>query len=235
MKSLDTKLDETAATPWDQWFDAMAEFRTTQGHALVPHGYTTSDGLGLWYWVEMLRRDRPLKKIPDDQIKKLDTLDFIWELQDPTWETGFAALQVYKAEHGDCIVPLGETTKGNYRLGLWVYDQRAFDGNYPKEKARRLSKLGFVWVLREYEWDQALKALVKYKDEHGDCLVPEGYKTEDNFDLGHWVTKQRTDLHYNFLEESKMLKLHDLGFEWADDDDQSLVLFLSRKKKDSDA
>jgi hypothetical protein len=87
------------------------------------------------------------------------------------------------------------------------------------ERKERLDALGFVWSLRnkriDDHWDEMFRQvswvftcystchamstphltlsftsqLVKYKEEHGDCLVPSRY--EENLKLGKWVETQR--------------------------------------------
>ena len=41
-----------------------------------------------------------------------------------------------------------------------------------KEQQERLMKLGFVWDLPKHHWEKKFELLKKYKEEHGDCLVP---------------------------------------------------------------
>jgi hypothetical protein len=235
IKDLDTKLEETTATPWDVWYELLVAYKTEHGNCLVPYFYVTPNGYALWYWVSKLRCDKADGLLTDEQIRQIDELEFVWVLQDHTWENGFAALQAYKAEHGDCLVPSGYLTRDQYPLGTWVRDQRVFDGNYPREKFQRLFDLGFVWNIRDYDWHKAFEALEAYKQEHGDCQVPRSYVTDGDFELGAWVADQRTDLHYGHLEKGKVQKLDELGFAWAEWDDSSPVIFIPRKTKNGNS
>lgn len=230
MKDLDTKMEETTATPWDQWFEMLTAFKAEKGHCLVPHNYKTPEGYPLWYWVRKMCRDKSSGELSAGQIERLNSLEFVWDLQDLSWEKGFAALQAYKAEYGDCLVPDGYVTRDDYPLGIWARDQRYFDGNYPREKYHRLAELGFVWDLREYAWDRMYAALEAYQKEHGDCLVPKGYLVEGGVDLSMWVTRQRSDLANNYLTQQKLSKLNKLGFCWATVDDLPHVLFVPSDK-----
>ena len=233
IKLLDTKLLATEATPWEKWYELMADFRAKNGSCLVPYFYTTEDGYDLYRWVLKQRYDWTYGEISEERIRLLDELDFIWEQQDDPWEKGMAALMIYHAEHGHCMVEAEYVNKDRYPLGEWVADQRIFDGNYPREKYQRLKKLGFVWDLREYNWQRAYGALEKYKKVHGDCFVPKEYMTEDGMELGLWVEEQRFNLHHNYLSEQRMLKLDELGFAWATGEDASPVVFVTRKDKQS--
>lgn len=235
MKALDVKLLETTATPWDVWYEEIVEFRSTHRSCLVPYFYVTKNNHALWYWVLKVRQDKARGKLSAEKIKLLDKLDFIWVQQDDAWEKGFAELMKYKEDYGDCLVPEGYRTKDQFQLGLWVFDQRTFDGNYPREKYKRLISLGFVWNLRTYNWGRAYAALEAYKEDNGDCMVPGEYMTEDGLELGAWVEEQRNNLHYGYLSEERMLKLEKLGFAWATWNDSSPVVFISRKSKDQDS
>lgn len=53
--------------------------------------------------------------------------------------------------------------------------------------------------------------LVKYKEKHGDCLVPRAYK--DDPKLGRWVDTQRNK-NRDDMSEERMKQLEDLGFVW---------------------
>jgi superfamily II DNA or RNA helicase len=59
-------------------------------------------------------------------------------------------------------------------------------------------------------WNFWFGMLQNYKEEFGDTLVSQEYKTEDNYALGNWVNSQRT----NNLSEEKIKLLDDIGFVW---------------------
>ncbi|MEH6468025.1 MAG: helicase associated domain-containing protein [Porticoccus sp.] len=230
-KDLNARLQETTETAWEEAYEHLAAYKAEKGNCLVPQFHITYDGFALGFWLLRLRCDRDDGILSEDQIKRLDTLEFVWEPHEPLWEKGFAALQAYLAEHGDSLVPENYVTEDeHYELGTWARAQRLTEGNYPREKYKRLCALNYVWDLQQYAWDRAFAALEAYKAENGDCLVPGDYMTEDELELGLWVSKQRTDLHYSFLEEDRMLKLDALGFAWAvQDDGTGITLHIPRK------
>tara|TARA_R110001592_G_scaffold363352_2_gene684826 strand:+ start:97855 stop:98556 length:702 start_codon:yes stop_codon:yes gene_type:complete len=231
-KDLETKLNETAETPWDVAYQHLAAYKAEKGNCLVPQFYITEDGFTLGFWLLKLRYDRAESNLTEDQIQRLDKLEFVWDPHEPHWEKGFAELQSFRAQFGHSLVPENYITAGDhYELGDWARAQRLTEGNYPREKYQRLCTLDYVWDLREYDWKRAFAALEAYKAEYGDCLVPEDYITEDELELGEWVIKQRTDLHYSYLPLEKMLKLDEIGFAWATGDDGlALTLHIPRKK-----
>ena len=84
-----------------------------------------------------------------------------------------------------------------------------------------LEKLGFVWSFFDTKWNQRIKDLEAYKNEHGHLHVP--FKYPPNQSLAHWVHNQRRD--YNLYQEGKpsqmtiekINELEALGFAWKSD------------------
>jgi len=135
----------------------------------------------------------------------------------------------YKEEHGDAVVP-----KRSGSLGNWVNKQRQhYRSNLSGKKSSlnavrvdALNQVGFVWdatsrqaVLKEDTWDIRFNELKAYKEEHGNCRVPQRYKK--NSKLGYWVGHQR--LEYQKIENGegssqltieRKLQLKTLDFEW---------------------
>ena len=92
-------------------------------------------------------------------------------------------------KHGDALVPVDY--KDNPSLGNWVdVQRREFKaGNRSNERIQLLNKVKFVWHPCEDQWLERYKELVQYFSEHGNALVPRGYKK--NPELGNWVNEQR--------------------------------------------
>ena len=61
-------------------------------------------------------------------------------------------------------------------------------------------------------WDELLMALVRYRDTHGNCSVPQFYK--DDPALGQWVGKQRSRL-VGDPNHPSYQRLDALGFDWG--------------------
>ena len=70
---------------------------------------------------------------------------------------------------------------------------------------------------REAVWEVGYARLVAYKAEHGDCLVPKGYKAAGGVHLGNWVSSQRKvykGTRYGTLGASRVTRLEALGMVW---------------------
>lgn len=144
----------------------------------------------------------------------------------------FRLLRDFKDEHGDCNVPEDHPV-----LGRWVKSLRtrhasgALKKNHA-EKVKKLTDLGFDWsetsnavsgakstskldVNRNFQKKVAL--LRAYKDENGDCNVPETHPK-----LGKMVKNLRTRYASGVLQKKQpglVDKLTKLGFEWTDQEE----------------
>ena len=123
-----------------------------------------------------------------------------------------AHLKQYKARNGDCRVPKEYKEADGYNLGLWVGTQRSRKSKLSSERRRRLDELGFVWNPFEGDWENGFGRLKQYKARVGNCLVPQGYKEADGYNLGNWARTQRASK--SKLSSERRGRLDELGFVW---------------------
>ena len=140
------------------------------------------------------------------------------------WEKMFKMLEDYKEENGDCLVPASYPP--NQKLSTWVHTQRrehqqlqrGEQSSMTSERIRRLEAIDFAWDAQAEIWSQMFKMLEDYKEENGDCLVPNRYPPKQK--LSTWVKKQRQE--YRLLqrgEQSSMTserirRLEAIDFAW---------------------
>lgn len=127
------------------------------------------------------------------------------------WDSMFERLKVYKEEHGDYMVPWNY--EKDPKLGSWVSKQRHYHSNgvLPQKRVESLQKLGFTWDVTKKTWYIMFSQLSKYKEEHGDCMVPIHYK--ENPKLGRWVYVQRNK--GRRMPHDHFELLDSLGFKWS--------------------
>jgi superfamily II DNA or RNA helicase len=129
---------------WEEMFPVLAAFKGEHGHCNVPDSYAANPQLGTW--VSTQRSTQKRNQLPAGRIQRLEALGFVWDLRDAAWEEMFAALAVFKEEHGHCNVP--DSYAANPQLGNWVATQRSAKrrNSLPAERIQRLETLGFVWA-----------------------------------------------------------------------------------------
>ncbi|KAL3788070.1 hypothetical protein HJC23_008132 [Cyclotella cryptica] len=137
--------------------------------------------------------------MPIDRKKLLDDIGFVWDPRDDVWSIRFAELKEYKAQHGDCNVPIGHTSA----LSGWVREQRKRNEykSMDMERKKLLDDIGFVWDPLDFAWKTRFAELKEYKTQYGDCNIPHRYDSC----LYRWVKNQRMKMTSLDPERKKML------------------------------
>ena len=159
----------------------------------------------------------PLSKKRVDRVPTYDPMEENKKLpkQQVNWNEKYKELVGYKEEHGDCNVPPGYS-KNNQKLGYWVSRQRKYfvKGKYSEERYQErfylLKKIGFIWDPHKDQWDDQFTKLTLYKEENGNCNVPQSHSGG----FGKWVIRQRYSQHNGSLSTDRLKRLNDLGFCW---------------------
>ncbi len=124
-------------------------------------------------------------------IRPLSEIGFDWDRIGSSWQVNFLRLVEYKAKFGNCLVPQKDHI---YRqLGIWVGEQRRAkqNGKLAPEYTKQLEDIGFEWNPGSAAWDANFDELRRYRDEYGDCTVPQRHAKYST--LGRWVRNQRID------------------------------------------
>ena len=91
-------------------------------------------------------------------------------------------------------------------------------GNLSEEKVRKLDEIGMVWDSKDQSWNEALRELQAYFEEHGNLDVKARYVTENGFRLGRWVCNLRTKVKNKGLDQAltkeQQGELEKLGMIW---------------------
>lgn len=68
----------------------------------------------------------------------------------------------------------------------------------------------------DLQWNEMYRRLCRYREQHGDCLVPRSYPADKA--LGHWCGNQRMLRKRKTLQEDRLRKLEDIGFSFVADE-----------------
>jgi hypothetical protein len=197
---------------------------------------------------KMVKQEGPtptnILKLSDVNIQRLERMGFEWSLrvyeERISFDDRIKDLQSFKEEHGHCNVTLDKNTK--YKsLGSWCKNLRHSyrkikQGREPRYKLsddiiQYLERMGFDFKLREcvYEekisFDDRMKDLQAFKEEHGHCNVSKSYSDKNKYrSLGNWCgnirssykkIKQGETPKINHLSDAKNIQLFEaIGFKW---------------------
>ena len=164
----------------------------------------------LLHWCTKQRTKYKQGQLSEEQIKKLNAINFKWELAEATWEENYAALAAYKKKHGHCRMQQKKSeTKA---LGMWCSHIRDLykKGKLPPEKIKRLEFLGFMWKVRDTLWETKYKRLKKLLQRY----TWEHISNKDKI-LNGWLSKQRIEYKEGSLSEERIMLLNKVGMDWG--------------------
>jgi type I site-specific restriction endonuclease len=200
---------EPISDQWNETFNALKSFKNKTGHCRITKSQSSEyANLGIWAHVQ-----RTLKsKLSTEQIIKLDSIGFSWDPISEKWEEAFEALKTFRKKVGHCRVARGQVIAG-VKLGDWVSLQRRRLKNalMPKYQVDLLNSVGFSWNPASDNWEEAFTELVKFHKINGHCNVPQ-LKTQNNCNLGNWVSNQRKNK--SRLSPEQVRRLESLNFCW---------------------
>ena len=139
------------------------------------------------------------------------------------WETYYIAAKQWYLQKGNLRIPKNYVTETGLTLGSWIQTQRRVHsgtaaGSLTEERVRKLDEIGMVWNLKNQGWNEALKELQTYYQEHGNLDIKARYETADGFKLGRWICNLRTKVKTKGLDQSltkeQQEQLAALGMIW---------------------
>lgn len=220
---------------WEVMYRRLQEFIGIHGHMIV--GGRKGELGQLSRWVHEQRRAYHNGKLNPTRIDKLNKINFDWKTEnrkaekdlDKLWFRSYDKLKEYFNQNGHSDIP--RTYKEDNALKNWVVQQRVKykQGKLSSWKIDELKKLNFNLMPRGGFRHELIEELKKYKEQHGDTLVPTfRQEGKPHHKLGRFVNKARTIYNNGEVDENgdhhykgfgKLLKeevaaLNELGFVW---------------------
>jgi Helicase associated domain len=193
---------------WEKRFTQLMAYKKCFGDCNVPTRWIKNPLLGSWVARQRIVAQRlsPVRK------ERLDEVGFDWATRVSNWEARFIELKDYRDLFGDCDVP--DAWRENPQLGKWVMNQRVLQhvGKLSPARKLRLDSLGFVWDIKDSNWDARFNELKRYRDRIGDCNVPIQWKESPQ--LSKWIRNQRALKRAGKLSPPRKARLDELGFLW---------------------
>ncbi|MBR1751026.1 MAG: Helicase associated domain protein, partial [Ruminococcus sp.] len=198
-KSLFDELEGTLSASWDIMFEQAKKYYDENGNLDVPKRYYTPEGYSLGIWLLTQRRvykGEVNGNLTQVQIDRLNSIGMRWEsASDLAWEKYYSSAEIYFKKHGDLIPPAKFVDENNVELGRWLSQLRIYYNNGIKtrylnpERISALEKIGMVWSVPDYIWEENYAAAVRYHREYGDLNVPHGYVDSEGIKLYQWLSQ----------------------------------------------
>lgn len=202
---------------WEKGFIGLKEYVEREGHALIPEKFVTNGGYSLGSWVRRQRMYRIKDKLTADRVEKLESVPgWIWNIDESLWEHAYRQLQAYIKENGDARVKGTYVTSDGLKLGQWVGSQRQKRSSLTADKKARLEVLpGWVWGVRDAQWEKGFEHLKTFVEMEGSAFVPVSYESPDGYKLGTWVLSQRQYKKKGSLSSERLVRLEAMrGWVW---------------------
>lgn len=212
---------------WEEWYADAKAYYEIYGDLLVPTSYRTEKGVLLGRWIERQRAKyngtKSMQGFLDSvQIDMLEKIGMVWKLENRfPWQTWMAAVKRYHKKYGNLEVP-ADFVDGDMALGNWIKEQRKryHFGKLTDQCISDLNEYDMNWGSGQRRtWEEWYEVAGKYYEEHGDLMVPRGYKV-DGHDLFEWVDYQRERYARKRpvnkpLSEEQIVRLEAIGMVWS--------------------
>lgn len=201
---------------WRELYAQLEAYYQYHGHSRVPYKLYKERDPEYGYlamWVHCLRVQRRVGSLNQQKIEALEYLEFDWGTAGTghmPWRTMFLRLQSFQARYGHCNVQ----RQDDERLYHWCLNQRAcYHGQRPgcrlsDTQIRLLEGIGFPWQ-RKISWDEGLRLLAVFAQQHGHGLVPTVYPPEPR--LAVFAMAQRVQYRKNRLTDAQIEALERYG------------------------
>lgn len=201
---------------WYESYELAEKYYKENGNLLIPATYETQSGNKLGRWISSQRKLYKNKKLAQDRVDLLESINMIWDVFDVQWYGFYNLAVIYYKKYGNLSIPLNYKTKDDVNLGSWIGKQRKYykDNKLSKEKIELLEKISMIWDPFDLQWNDYYNLFVEYYKENGTSLVSLRYATKNNKKLGYWVSQQRTNYKRNKLPEEKIKLLEKVDMVW---------------------
>ena len=194
---------------WDvleaEWNEKYYEFK----QYLLNNNYsypTRSTNKYLGHWVKSQRRRFNNGELPEDYIRRLNEINFIWDYFEENWNKRFQELKTYFQNNGHSSPPT------DHPLFSWCVTLRSkYNKKRPalsQTKKDLLNELNFVWNPDEYKWNLKFQELRKFFQDNGHFDVPV------DSSIWKWIVSQRSNYKRGKLSLERIKLLNDMNFVW---------------------
>lgn len=136
------------------------------------------------------------------------------------WNAYYEAAKACAGVELSLEFPSNYVTPEGLAVGRWLEIQRKVragkrPGRLTEEQIAKLDKIGMVWKQRlTLAWEKGWESAKKYRDTHGDLMVPVRYRDKNGFALGEWIVYNRQRYFSHNLDPQRVERLSELGMVW---------------------
>lgn len=216
IKKDQTKILETykdySSQKWDSYYnEAYMYFKKNNTINTITTDKYVNNTLKSWIYEQ--RDLYKQKKLTSLQIKKLESLNFMFDFYKDIWNKHYELAKNYYKEKGNLLIPHNYEVS-NVKLGYFISKQR---GLYKKNKLsvtkiNELNKIGMIWDVKKQAKDIYIKALKNYFKKFNNINIPSSY-INNGIKLGSWIEDQRYNYRHNKIDQTIKKELDKYNFK----------------------
>mgnify|MGYP004505251883 FL=1 len=241
---------------WNMMYELAKKYYEHYGDLKIPNKFKTLNGyevdkkgykLGIWINTQRTNYNKSI--LSEDKIKKLEEIGMIFEnAYEAFWNKMYELAKKYYEHYGDLKIPNKfktlngyEVDEKGYSLGFWISNQRVKykNGTLSEDRIKKLKEIGMIFGIGKQDaWNKMYELAKKYYEHYGDLKVSQKFKTingyetnEKGYNLGLWITTQKTNYNKSILSEDRIEKLEEIGmiFEKVNDNTWNMMYKLAKK------
>jgi superfamily II DNA or RNA helicase len=198
---------------WEEGYRRLVEYENQFSSTDVKVAYVTPNGFKLGVWVRTQRTS--WEQLTDERRTRLLSLSS-WSKNpaEASFNRIVSILKQHVQRYGHLNLPADLMATDTLSIRDWCNRERSASrkSGYPNYRYQALENVDqWTWDHRTAAWKNGFEQLVKFKKDHGHCIVPSKFKV-GNFGLGQWVVIQRSNLKTMTAERKQ--KLDAIGFVW---------------------
>lgn len=217
------RLDEMGFI-WDtlmyEWENGLRHFdkyvKEHDGDVLVPGDYIDIDGFHTGNWVSNKRSEFKNGKLERNRIFTLEEKGFVWDVKKYNFLLRINDTKYFIQENRRLPNSMSKN-KHEKNLACFLNRQRnnkmKMGEKYPKWKKVAIESIdGFVWNPAENYFLLGCKYYERYIKMNKRFNIPNGYKTEEGFNLDSWNNSQKNKYRDGKLSNNERIMLEKIGF-----------------------
>ncbi|GAA2255733.1 DEAD/DEAH box helicase [Kitasatospora cystarginea] len=208
-----------ATTPsWDEYYGAAVAFHRDNGHADIPQGWTTAEGLRVGAWWNRQRVAYNAGTLEADRLERLEALGIVWDQLEESWLHTYEEVTRLALEQLHFVFDESAVTSRGVVIVNWCAAQRT-RRRAGKVSARRIALLdaiGFPWDGVQDRWMRRYQQLKAVFDDRGSLLRLPGGSPDAT-----WIEGQRASFRNGRLAPWQIELMAKIGIDFTDRRDAS--------------
>ncbi len=213
VEQISVKTLDVVGQSWDEKFGEYKAFKEKYNYEPSQNSKVELER-SIQKWAGHQRTAYNKNKLSQDKIDKLNSISFIWNQFEQSWEKSFKEYKEFKEKYNREPNGNSEDESENSLAG-WISQQRIkYNVNkLSKEKIERLNSIGFTWDVHEFSWSETFNGYQEFKGKYNrEPLGTSKVQSEKLF--AQWAGDQRKRYKINKLSKDRIKKLNSLNFIW---------------------